>query len=440
MLSIYARLPIYVALFCSASSGNSIGLSEAYTLALKNDPTYRGAIYEKDAGIESKTLGIANLLPSVNVSGNYSQNNLESISGTLQSRQYQSSTVTVSVRQPLINLDALARYRQGISQANYSDVKLSTQSQDLIARMISAYLSAILSESQLKLAVAQRDTLAENHTANQRSFELGAGTVTDVLEIQSRLEIAEANVLEAANNVENDRAALTAIIGKDPGMLDGLIYDFSRLMLMSNSVSTWEQTALQNNSELASQRFTVEYSEQEVNRSNAGHWPRLDFVASYSNNASDSIYAINQAYNVTSAGVQLGIPIYSGGSVNAQTRQAVAKLSQARSDQDALQKKILIEVQKQFNAFVTGEMRIKALQRAEQSANATIVATKKSIAGGQRINLDLLNALERQVTTQRDLIQARLTYLLAYIKLKAAAGVLGAEDIDHLSSHFQHSN
>lgn len=287
------------------------------------------------------------------------------------------------------------------------------------------------------LAVAQRDTLAENHAANQRLLELGAGTVTDLLEIQSRLELAEANVLEAAGNVENDRASLSAIIGKEPGLLDRPLDDFSPLTLSPNTLVAWEQTALQHNTELASQRFTVQYTEQEVSRSNSGHWPKLDLVASHTRSMSDSVFYIGQTYIVTSVGVQLGIPIYSGGSVNAQTRQAAAKLGQARADQDALEQKIRVEVQKQFNAVVNNEMRVKALQKAEQSANATIIATKKSIAGGQRINLDLLNALERQLTTRRDLIQARLAYLLAYTRLKSAAGMLGAEDVDRLASHFR---
>jgi protease secretion system outer membrane protein len=89
-----------------ASSADAIGLSEAYSLALKNDPEYRAAILEKQAGVESKDLGMAVLLPSVSVSANYNKNTGERDTGsTVTPLDYLSQSLALSVRQPLFNLE-----------------------------------------------------------------------------------------------------------------------------------------------------------------------------------------------------------------------------------------------------------------------------------------------------------------------------------------------
>jgi protease secretion system outer membrane protein len=60
-----------------------------------------------------------------------------------------------------------------------------------------------------------------------------------------------------------------------------------------------------------------------------------------------------------------------------------------------------------------------------------------SIRGGARINLDLLNARQQLFTAQRDLAQARLNYLRALLRLRAAAGSLGYADVREVAAYFE---
>jgi protease secretion system outer membrane protein len=78
--------------------------------------------------------------------------------------------------------------------------------------------------------------------------------------------------------------------------------------------------------------------------------------------------------------------------------------------------------------------------KSVESASLLIEATKQSIKGGVRINLDLLNAQQQLYASRRDLAQARYNYLLAYLRLRNAAGTLGAQDLIDIAGYFTQMN
>lgn len=53
---------------------------------------------------------------------------------------------------------------------------------------------------------------------------------------------------------------------------------------------------------------------------------------------------------------------------------------------------------------------------------------------GRRVNLDVLNAQTQLFSTQRDLAKARYDVLVNSLKLRQAAGVLTASDIDGVNA------
>ncbi|MFN5446420.1 MAG: TolC family protein, partial [bacterium] len=295
------RLRLIAALIasCITLPADALSLMESYKAALENDPKFQGALYDKEAGAENEAIGRAGLLPSVGASYNFSKNDADRTitfaNGTRQndSPNYDSKVATLSVRQPLFNMEAWQRYKGGKTQANYSGAKFITDAQDLISRLTTAYLGVLLAEDQLLLAAAQRDAYNENQLSNQQLFEKGAGTRTDVLETRARYELAKAQVLETQDNVASRRNEFAAIIGRDPGVLDSLLGSLPELPLMPATLAEWEQLARERNPEIRTQRFAVEYAQTEVERLRAGHYPRVDLVASQSRNTADSLFTYN---------------------------------------------------------------------------------------------------------------------------------------------------
>ncbi|HJV84323.1 MAG TPA: TolC family outer membrane protein [Noviherbaspirillum sp.] len=421
---------------------SAMGLMQAYEAALQNDPTYQSARHENEAGQQYRALGRSNLLPNVSVSYSKNKNRADitqpNFLGKLSTShpEYTSESKVLGLRQPIFNLDGLARYREGIAQANLSDAQFSTKSQDLALRLVGAYADAKFAEDQLALATAQRETFAEQKLANERMFEKGEGTRTDMLETQAKFDLAEAQLIESRDNLTTARNNLTAIIGGEVTQLDGLTDSFRVQAMQPATFEEWKTIAMERNSEIATQRYNVEAAEQEIARNRAGHAPRLDFVAQYSKSDSETLSTLNQDATNRAIGLQLSIPIYSGGSVSAATAQAVANHQKAKSDLDAKTSQVLVELRKEYNLVLSSASRIDAMVKSVKSAEALVLATKQSVKGGVRVNLDVLNAQQQLFSARKDLAQARYNYLLAYLRLRFAAGTLTAEDLQTVAGYF----
>ena len=432
--------------FAYTAPANALSLMEAYEAALANDSVYQSALHENEAGQQYKEIGRANLLPNISASYAYNRNNQDLTTATQnfvgatttrdETRNYNSQNAVIQVRQPIINMEGWARYQQGNLQTDLSDKQLAVRKQELIARFFGLYANAIFAEDVLALAEAQREALQKQQEANKLMAVRGEGTKTALIESQAKLSLAEAQVIESQDGVSNGRNALASMLGKEVTTLDSLSDSFKLLPAELSSYEEWQKLALDNNPEIAAQREAVEIAAQEIRRNRAGHAPRLDAVASYSKTESDSISTFRQEADTKTIGLQLNIPIYSGGSVSALTRQAVANHKKSQDDLETKTNQILLELRKQYSSVLSSTLRIDALKQSVESAELLIVATKKSLMGGVRTNLDVLDARKQLFESKRDLSLARYNYLVAYINLKKAAGTLTSADLEKMASYF----
>lgn len=424
-----------VAMHCANAA--AINLQQAYEAALAHDPAYRAAYFTNEAAQENRIIGRANLLPNLSLSYGASKNRSDIDAQALTHPLYYSRSANLSLRQPLVNLEGLARYRQSVAQSNASAAAFDGQRQEVVLRVAGAYIEALFAEDQAALVKAQRDMYLEQKKLNERLFTKGEGTRTDMLETQARLDLAEAELLEALDSKAASRTVLAGVIGGEVDELDGLKANFQIGPRDALPFAQWQDDMLSNNPDLRAQTFGVEAARQEINKARAGHAPRLDLVAAYSKSDSDTINTLNQRITNRSIGVHLNIPLYAGGAVTAGTRQAVATHERAKAEKQVASDKLTVELRKGYDLMTSGVARIEALDRAVASGKALTTATEQSIKGGIRINLDLLNAQSQLYQSQRDLAKARFTFLLGNLRLRAAAGKLSAEDVTRMSTYFR---
>ncbi|MDR0192178.1 TolC family outer membrane protein [Pseudomonas yamanorum] len=433
---------------CCACSGSvqALGLLDAYDLALRNDPTFQAAIQEREAGEENRIIGRAGLLPNLSWSYNNSRNASEvtqstAVGNVTSDRDYRSYASTLTLQQPLLDYEAYARYRQGAAQALFADERFRGKSQELAVRVLSAYSQALLAQERIELSRAQKRAYAERLQLNERLLKGGEGTRTDLLETQARLSLAQAEEIESLDTQDAALRELEAIVGEPLQIeeLAPLTRQFNIPPLEPNRFETWRDLAMANNPELKSQHHALDAAEYEVERKRAGHMPKVSLYASSRQTSSDSESSYNQKYDTNSVGIQVSLPLFAGGSVSASTRQAANQLSQAQYELDAQTARTLIELRKQFNLNTSGAAKVRAYEMAVSSATALVTATKKSVTGGERVNLDVLDAEQQLFTARRDLADARHAYLLARIQLKYFAGLLNEQDLRALAGYFQPS-
>ena len=132
-------------LLLGTSSASALNLIESYEMALRNDPTYRSATKDFEAGMENDTIGRSAILPKLGAS--YNQNANKATQWGAQytggpnvsyNWNYPSNYSYVQLTQPIFSLEAYARWRQGIAQADLSQSKYLYNTQDLLIRVLQA--------------------------------------------------------------------------------------------------------------------------------------------------------------------------------------------------------------------------------------------------------------------------------------------------------------
>ena len=435
---------LFTLCFSCAPAAQALGLLDAYDLALRNDPTFQAAIQEREAGEENRAISRAGLLPNLSWSYNNSRNESEvtqstAVGNVTSDRDYRSYASTLTLQQPLLDYEAYARFRQGTAQALMADERFRGKSQELAVRVLSAYSQALLAQERIELSRAQKRAFAERLQLNDRLLKGGEGTRTDVLETQARLSLAQAEEIEALDTQDSALRELEAIVGQPLQIeeLAPLARQFAIPPLEPNRFDTWRELAMANNPELKSQHHALDVAEYEVERKRAGHMPKVSLYASSRQTSSDSESSYNQKYDTNSVGIQVSLPLFAGGGVSASTRHAAHQLSQAQYELDAQTSATLVELRKQFNLNTSGAAKVRAYEMAVSSATALVTATQKSVSGGERVNLDVLDAEQQLYTARRDLANARHAYLLARIQLKYYAGLLNEQDLQALAGYFQ---
>ncbi|WP_347505437.1 TolC family outer membrane protein [Pseudomonas anguilliseptica] len=433
-------------LCCFSLPLRALELADAYALALRNDPLFQAAIKEHQADQEHRNLGRAALLPKLNYSysnsRNESQVTQQSQFGDISSqRDYRGYASVLSLQQPLFDYAAWAEYRQGEARALLADQRFRTRSQALLVRLFLAYSEALLAGERIALARAQRSAFAERLQLNRRLFEGGEGTRTDLLETQARHDLALAQEIEVSDALDAALRELQAIVGEPLLLADlqPLAEHVQIEPLQPRSFEAWRDLALAGNAELAAQRHAMTVAEQQVERARAGHLPTLSLVASSRLTRSDSESAYNQRYDTDSIGIQLNLPLFTGGATSAGRRQASYQLEQASHELDAQSATTLNELRRQYNLCASSQAKIRAYQLAVTSSRSLIEATRRSVSGGERVNLDVLDAEQGFYTARRDLAEARHAYLRSWLQLRQLAGVLEEHDLQQLALHFSRS-
>lgn len=419
----------------------ALDLQSAWALLQQQGPTYRAAEYERAAGQENRALGRAGLLPQISASASKSrvdgtQEGPDSLGRIRESdMDYTADNAAVRLRQPLFNRQKLAEYRQGQQRADYSEAVFDAKSQNAAVRLAGRYFDVLLARETIDLAQSKLKAFEQQVAAAQRRFELGDGTVTDVDQATARRDLAQAELIEAEDALVVALRLLQEMLGEVPQQLASLQPDFPTPPLQPDGLQTWLNQAQANNPALRARRYSHALAEEEVKRAEGGHWPTLDLVLGYTNSESDSVSTIDQQNRYASAGVELNMPLFSGGAVRARVRQAVASREQAGEELNATREEILSVTTREFRGVQSGQARIRALEKAVASSERAQDSARKGFLAGSSTNLDILNAEEQVYIARRDLLEAKLRYLQARLQLAAAVGLLGDDDIAQANTY-----
>jgi outer membrane protein TolC len=237
------------------------------------------------------------------------------------------------------------------------------------------------------------------------------------------VDFTVAQELELRQAVDLTRRQLQVLVDQPVGRLSTL--DPAKLKLARptpDSVEEWTLRAEESSPEIAALKAQREAAQWEIEKAKAGHHPTLDAVAQWSRANSDNINRINSQYETKSVGVQLNVPIFSGGYVSSVVRQAVADLERVDQALEAARRDLGVRVHREYRGVTEGVLKVQALEQAVRSAEQVVISSRRSFEAGMRTLVDILNAEQQLATARRDLSQARYVYLISRVRLHALAG------------------
>ncbi len=416
-----------------SSGALAADLLQVYRDALANDAKFAAARAQREAGQEKVVQGLSGLLPQIGAaaSTNWNQANARTSLGSFD-RDYNSNGYSVQLTQPLFRWQNWVQYKQGELQTALADSQFGLARQDLVLRVADAYFNVLNAQDALAAVTQLRTAAGEQLQLAKTSFEVGTVTITDVHEAQSRFDLASAQEIAAQNQLEVARQTLAQIIGKQPDALAGLRPGVELQRPQPDNIADWVSAAEAGSLGVQSQQLAREIAAREVERAQAGHLPTVDVVASYGLNRRPAI--TTDRSEATTIGLQLNVPLYSGGRTSSVTREAAALRVKADSDLEDARRSAALAARQSWLGVTSGLAQVKALEAARVSSTSSLEANKLGYEVGVRINIDVLNAQSQLADTQQKLARARYDTLLSQLRLKAAAGTLGEDDVQAINA------
>ncbi len=430
---------ICLALTALAMPASADDLISLYREAMLSDATFLSIRADMEAQREVLPQARAQLLPNLSFSGSEGKNKTEQTSQsvfgpTTNEYDYDSHNYALTLRQPLIRPYNIAAYVQAKAQVKSADASLERAVQDVAVRVGGAYFDVLLAQSEVDVNKAQQEAYAAQLAYADKAFSAGAGSRTDIDEARSRLDLAKAQALELQHRLEYVQDALKALVNRPLTSL--ALLDSKRLELEPPTplrVEEWIAEAEAVNPQIKALRANVDAAESEIWKARSGHLPTVDLIVQRSKSESENNTSIGTEYDTKMIGVQFNIPIFAGGHVNSQTRQAHAALEKQRQQLEATRREIGLEVKKEFDAATQGVQWVKAYEQAVQSAEQTLYSTKKGFQAGKRNSLDILNAEQNLATARRDLNRGRYQYVMARLTLLSLVGRLDDAEISRFN-------
>lgn len=422
----------------------AMNLEQVFQKAMEQDATIRAARAALQSGLERVPQARAQLLPQVQASMSRNRNDLDTTApnflgqDTTTNSRYSSFGNSITLRQPLFNLQRYFQYEQAKDLVQDAQATYQRSVQELVVRVGGAYMEALLTKDQLRLVQAQKQQYTAMVDAARKALAAGSGTRTDIDDAQARLDMAVASELEARQNVEYTRRQLEILINEQVDRLAAL--DIKRLANLPKdeaSLDDWLQLALDRSPEIRSLMARKEAADKEVAKAQSGHAPTLDGVLQWSDSGNENVTRLNSRFVNTAIGVQLVVPIFQGGYVSSQVRQAVAEKTRSEEALEAVRRDLSLRVHKEYRGVTEGALKVRALEQAVRSAEQLLQSTRRSRLAGVRTSLDELNAEQQLATATRDLMQARYVALLSRLRLYALSGMEPDQAVELVAAAFE---
>ncbi len=404
-------------------------LIQVFRQALTADPQLKMAKSNQLAIQQNIPINRAALLPGLSGAGQLMQQSASSFSNISTN----TSTLSLDVSQPVFNAAHWLNYKVAKINSKAAEASYGAAVQDLIIRTAQAYFDVLQAQDQLQLSQANHDTLNVNLQQTTLRFHAGLVKRVDVDDAQAAVEGSVADIITNQNMLMEKKTQLQQITGIDYSALTPLRTDIPLIKPHPLDLQSWLNVVNRKNLTVLADRDLANADKMKIKMERAGHYPTLDAGGGVTHSDSNSVlYPVGDTAQVN---LVLSVPIYTGGKVNAQTRQQAyyyeTQLEQTKQDY----RTAIAQAQTSYYGVINGISKIMADQRAivanEQALKSTKIAYQAGLSNNNIMNV--LNVQQTLYQTQQAAAADRYSYIMNLLKLKQAAGTLSVMDLVELN-------
>jgi len=359
-------------------------LVSVYQEAVDNNADLAAARAQYGAQKEVVPQARAGLLP--NISGGADLNNTRTELDQPALTATRSSTVyQATLSQPIFRADRWFQLQAAKSVNEQASLQLSATEQNMILQSAESYFNVLRSQDNLASTKAEEAAFKRQLDQSNERFDVGLSDKTDVLQSQASYDTARANRILAQRQVEDAFEALITLTNRQYNSLQGIVHTLPILAPTPNDAKAWVDTAAKQNLNLLASNYAVDAAEDTLRQRKAGHAPTLDAIAQYKKGDNDGLGFTNpnptgQRYGgdaeQRTIGLQLSIPIYSGGLTSSQVRESYSQLTQTEQQRESLRRQVVENTRNLHRAVNTDVEQVQARRQSIISNQSAVEATE----------------------------------------------------------------
>ncbi|TFB42265.1 TolC family outer membrane protein [Pseudomonas sp. F01002] len=416
-----------------------------YQAASENDAQLSAARHAYRAQLEAVPQARARLLPELTVGATSETTRLARDEPSL-SRERSGTIFRANLSQPLFRIDRWYQLKAAQAGAAQAELELSVKEQAMVFNAAQAYFETLRQLDGLAAAKAEQAAMLRQRDQAQGRLEDGASSITDVYDAQAAYDNAWANSQLARRKVDDAFEALLRLTKQSYDSIAGVVHQMPVEAPVPNDSEQWVETAIKQNLQLQANDRVVEAAQQTLHQRKASYAPTVDIVASYRKGDNDSFgYSNPTDYGTngyrgnaaqSSIGLELNIPLYSGGMTRSQVSESTERLYQSQDEREDRVREVVLNTHNAFRGINADIEQIGARRQSILSGQKSVEANQVGVDIGSRNIADVLNAQRQLYAAVRDYNNARYDYILdnLKLKLKQAAGSLSPADLSQLSA------
>lgn len=413
-----------------SASTYALDLAGLYREARLEDPRVLAAYARARSASEQQREALGGLLPQLSAQSNFNR----ILRKDDAAREiYDNKSYSLSLTQYLYNKTAWEGWQKAKSVTAQKGAQAEDSHAEATVDLAKRYFIALAADDELELVQAERRATQKNLDRVNMLYERQMAKITDQLDLKARVDALAAQEVDARNQVQVSREALSEIVGRRIDERLSRVRNDVALQAPTAPLANFVSQAMDANPLLKAYQSGAEAADAAVREGKGGHYPQLSLSlsAQQSDVGYDNTLTPRSDSYVATLGVR--VPIYSGGATSARVRGLYDDQLAAEQELEGVRRQVVKETTTAYLTAQASVEKMRANKNALSSAQQSSIAAQKAFAYGVVNAVDVLTSVQNEFKARRDLLRSQYDFITNLFMLNRWSGKLNQESVDSVN-------